>query len=170
MKHQFRRKVYACQMFSKQLRAARESDQHRLPTNSLVSRPDPSEPVVPYEHAAPDLLYIDIKKLGGIPRPGHRVTGNRRDTVEGACSDDVFVVIDDHARVAFTDNPALPAADQRQGRTIHPVGLAGMGLRLHLSKLSAPRRCHENLATPLQLPRHDDPKKSGRSLTTLFPK
>ncbi|XNT99397.1 IS481 family transposase [Bordetella pertussis] len=33
----------------------------------------------------------------------HRVTGNRRDTVEGAGWDFVFVAIDDHARVAFTD-------------------------------------------------------------------
>ncbi|ETH90189.1 transposase, IS481 family [Bordetella pertussis STO1-CHOC-0019] len=32
-----------------------------------------------------------------------RVTGNRRDTVEGAGWDFVFVAIDDHARVAFTD-------------------------------------------------------------------
>ncbi|ETH89896.1 transposase, IS481 family [Bordetella pertussis STO1-CHOC-0019] len=41
-------------------------------------------PVVRYEHQAPgDLLHIDIKKLGRIQRPGHRVTGNRRDTVEG---------------------------------------------------------------------------------------
>ncbi|ETH00392.1 transposase, IS481 family, partial [Bordetella pertussis 2250905] len=31
------------------------------------------------------------------------VTGNRRDTVEGAGWDFVFVAIDDHARVAFTD-------------------------------------------------------------------
>ncbi|ETH90095.1 transposase, IS481 family [Bordetella pertussis STO1-CHOC-0019] len=37
------------------------------------------------------------------PWPGHRVTGNRRDTVEGAGWDFVFVAIDDHARVAFTD-------------------------------------------------------------------
>ncbi|XNU16188.1 IS481 family transposase [Bordetella pertussis] len=50
-----------------------------------------------------DLLHIDIKKLGRIQRPGHRVTGNRRDTVEGAGWDFVFVAIDDHARVAFTD-------------------------------------------------------------------
>ncbi|ETH89249.1 transposase, IS481 family, partial [Bordetella pertussis STO1-CHOC-0019] len=58
-----------------------------------------------YEHQAPgDLLHIDIKKLGRIQRPGrHRVTGNRRDTVEGAGWDFVFVAIDDHARVAFTD-------------------------------------------------------------------
>ncbi|VDL02636.1 transposase [Bordetella pertussis] len=45
---------------------------------------EPAEPVVRYEHQAPgDLLHIDIKKLGRIQRPGHRVTGNRRDTVGG---------------------------------------------------------------------------------------
>ncbi|XNU13764.1 IS481 family transposase [Bordetella pertussis] len=66
----------------------------------------PSRAVVRYEHQAPgDLLHIDIKKLGRIQRPGHRVTGNRRDTVEGAGWDFVFVAIDDHARVAFTDIP-----------------------------------------------------------------
>jgi transposase InsO family protein len=64
----------------------------------------PLEPVVRYEHATPgDLLHIDIKKLGRIVRPSHRVTGNRRDSVEGAGWDFVFVAIDDHARVAFTD-------------------------------------------------------------------
>ncbi|ETH92097.1 transposase, IS481 family, partial [Bordetella pertussis STO1-CHOC-0019] len=37
-----------------------------------------------YEHQdTGDLLHIDIKKLGRIQRPGHRVTGTRRDTVEG---------------------------------------------------------------------------------------
>lgn len=65
---------------------------------------EPTEPVVRYEHEAPgDLLHIDIKKLGRIVRPGHRVTGNRRDTVDGVGWDAVFVAIDDHARVAFTD-------------------------------------------------------------------
>lgn len=64
---------------------------------------EPVEPVVRYEHAAPgDLLHIDIKKLGHIVRPSHRVTGNRRDGVDGAGWDFVFVAIDDHARVAFT--------------------------------------------------------------------
>ncbi len=65
---------------------------------------EPVEPVVRYEHGAPgDLLHIDIKKLGRIVRPSHRVTGNRRDAVDGAGWDFVFVAIDDHARVAFTD-------------------------------------------------------------------
>jgi transposase InsO family protein len=63
----------------------------------------PSEPVQRYEHAAPgDLLHIDTKKLGRIERPSHRVTGNRRDSVEGAGWEMLFVAIDDHARIAFT--------------------------------------------------------------------
>ncbi|MGY6271854.1 IS481 family transposase [Achromobacter denitrificans] len=65
---------------------------------------EPAEPIVRYEHDEPgDLLHIDIKKLGRIVRPSHRVTGNRRDSVDGAGWDFVFVAIDDHARVAFTD-------------------------------------------------------------------
>ena len=63
----------------------------------------PAEPVRRYEHAAPgELLHVDIKKLGRIERTGHRVTGNRRDTVEGAGWEFLFVAVDDHARIAFT--------------------------------------------------------------------
>lgn len=64
----------------------------------------PATPVVRYEHAAAgDLLHIDIKKLGRIERPSHRVTGNRRDTSIGAGWEFLFVAIDDHARIGFTD-------------------------------------------------------------------
>jgi transposase InsO family protein len=63
----------------------------------------PSEPVVRYEHRHPgDLVHIDTKKLGRIVRTGHRVTGNPRDTVDGAGWEFLFVAIDDHARIAFT--------------------------------------------------------------------
>ena len=65
---------------------------------------EPIVPVVRYEHAAAgDLLHIDIKKLGRIQRPSHRVTGNRRDTVDGAGWEFLFVAVDDHARIGFTD-------------------------------------------------------------------
>jgi len=65
---------------------------------------EPVEPVQRYEHAAPgDLLHIDTKKLGRIERPSHRVTGNRRDSVDGAGWEFLFVAIDDHARIGFTD-------------------------------------------------------------------
>jgi transposase InsO family protein len=65
---------------------------------------EPSEPVVRYEHRHPgDLLHIDIKKLGRIERLGHRITGDRRDTVDGAGWEFLFVAIDDHARIGFTE-------------------------------------------------------------------
>jgi transposase InsO family protein len=65
---------------------------------------EPSEPVVRYEHEHPgDLVHIDTKKLGRIERIGHRITGDRRDTVEGAGWEFLFVAIDDHARIGFTD-------------------------------------------------------------------
>ncbi|ETH67391.1 IS481 family transposase [Bordetella pertussis] len=54
---------------------------------------EPAEPVVGYEHQARD---VSSALATGSP-------GNRRDTVEGAGWDFVFVAIDDHARVAFTD-------------------------------------------------------------------
>ena len=70
---------------------------------SKLSDLEPAPPVVRYEHEAPgDLLHIDTKKLGRIVRPSHRVTGNRKDSVEGAGWETLFVAIDDHARLAFT--------------------------------------------------------------------
>lgn len=75
----------------------------------------PREPVRRYEHAAPgDLLHIDIKKLGRIERPSHRVTGNRRDSVDGAGWEHLFVAVDDHARIAFT----AMHPDEKQGSAI----------------------------------------------------
>jgi transposase InsO family protein len=35
-------------------------------------------------------------------RPNHRVTGHRRDSVDGAGRETLFVAVDDHARIAFT--------------------------------------------------------------------
>jgi transposase InsO family protein len=71
---------------------------------SHLSDLDPVEPVMRYEHERPgDLIHIDTKKLGRIERPSHRVTGNRRDTVDGAGWEYLFVAVDDHARIGFTD-------------------------------------------------------------------
>jgi len=65
---------------------------------------EPSAPVVRYEHVHPgDLIHIDTKKLGRIERMSHRVTGDRRDSVDGAGWEYLFVAIDDHARIGFTD-------------------------------------------------------------------
>ena len=63
----------------------------------------PREPIQRYEHEAPgDLLHIDTKKRGRIARPSHRVTGDRRDSVDGIGWEYLFVAVDDHARIAFT--------------------------------------------------------------------
>lgn len=120
------------------------------------------------------------------------MTGNRKDAVDGAGWETLFVAIDDHARIAFTamhpderkgqavrflcksvayyaglgitikrlltdngggvllarvcsclrgfGNPAqvhagLPTPDQWQGRAIHPIGAARVGLWLELPEL-----------------------------------
>jgi transposase InsO family protein len=73
----------------------------RLGLSSLKAL-EPVRPVVRYEHSAPgEMLHIDTKKLGRIVRPSHRVTGDRRDTVEGAGWEFAHVAIDDHSRAGF---------------------------------------------------------------------
>jgi len=73
----------------------------RLGLSSLRTL-DPVRPIVRYEHIAPgEMLHIDTKKLGRIVRPSHRVTGNRRDSVEGAGWEFAHVAIDDHSRAGF---------------------------------------------------------------------
>ena len=63
----------------------------------------PTEPIVRYEHAHPgDLLHIDTKKLGRIERMGHRVTGVRHHDRVSAGYESLFVAVDDHARLGFT--------------------------------------------------------------------
>ena len=79
---------------SRILRRAKLSRMRDLEPKPLVQR---------YEHAhAGDLLHLDIKKLGRIIRPLHRVTGNRRHSVDGAGWEYVHVAIDDHSRIAFS--------------------------------------------------------------------
>ena len=64
----------------------------------------PAEAPQRYEHELPgDLVHIDTKKLGRIERMGHRITGNPRDNTDGAGWEFLFVAVDDHARIGFTD-------------------------------------------------------------------
>ena len=91
---------------------------HRVLERAGLSRLQdlqPSEPVVRYEHEHPgDLIHIDIKKLGRIESLGHRITGDRRDTSRGAGWEFLFVAVDDHSRVGFTD--LYP--DERKGSAV----------------------------------------------------
>ncbi len=83
-----------------------ESTVRRVLTRVGLSRwrdLEPSAPSVRYEHRHPgDLVHLDTKKLGRIVRMGHRVTGDPRDRASGAGWEFLFVAIDDHARIAFT--------------------------------------------------------------------
>jgi len=68
--------------------------------------------IVRYERSESGaLVHLDIKKLGRIVRPGHRISGNRRDTVRGAGWEFTHVAIDDATRWATAD--VLP--DERGG-------------------------------------------------------
>jgi len=64
---------------------------------------EPRPTVQRYEHERPgDLLHLDIKKLGRIAKPGHRVTGNLADRTRRVGWEYVHVAIDDHSRIAFS--------------------------------------------------------------------
>ena len=70
---------------------------------SRLSDLEPCEPVVRYEHEHPgDLIHIDTKKLGRIERMGKRIPGSPRSSISAGW-ECLFVAIDDHARIAFTD-------------------------------------------------------------------
>jgi transposase InsO family protein len=63
----------------------------------------PREGIVRYERERPgELVHVDIKKLGRIVRPGHRVTGDRSKRAQGRAGwQYLFVAIDDATRLAF---------------------------------------------------------------------
>jgi transposase InsO family protein len=71
-----------------------------------LSRLEPPEPPNRYERRHPgELLHIDVKKLGRIIRPGHRVTGSRRDRRDAGKKgwEFVHVCIDDATRLAYVE-------------------------------------------------------------------
>jgi transposase InsO family protein len=60
--------------------------------------------VVRYQRQRPgELIHLDIKKLARIVRVGHRMTGDRRDTVDGAGWEYVHVAIDDASRIVYAE-------------------------------------------------------------------
>ena len=77
-------------------RVLRRAGLHRL--DAL----EPAPPVRRYERERPgELLHLDVKKLARFQRPGHRVTGNRRQSTPGAGWEYLHVGVDDHSRVGF---------------------------------------------------------------------
>ena len=80
-----------------------------------LSRLEPPEPANRYERKRPgELLHIDVKKLGRIGRPGHRVNGDRRTRTRGIGWEYVHVCVDDATRIAYVevleDEKAVTAA------------------------------------------------------------
>jgi transposase InsO family protein len=80
-----------------------------------LSRLEPPEPANRYERKRPgELLHIDVKKLGRIGRPGHRVNGDRRTRSRGIGWEYVHVCVDDATRLAYIevldDEKAVTAA------------------------------------------------------------
>ena len=77
-----------------------------------LSALEPKAPVIRYERAAPgELIHLDIKKLGRIARPGHRVTGQRKGCRnDGSGWDFLHVCVDDASRLAYTE--ILPSENQ----------------------------------------------------------
>jgi transposase InsO family protein len=80
-----------------------------------LSRLEPPEPANRYERGRPgELLHIDVKKLGRIGRPGHRVNGDRRTRARGIGWEYVHIAVDDATRLAYVevlaDEKAVTAA------------------------------------------------------------
>ena len=70
---------------------------------SRLSDLGPRELVQRYEREHPgELLHIDIKKLGRFDKVGHRITGGRAHRGREMGWEFVFVAVDDHSRIAFT--------------------------------------------------------------------
>ena len=65
-------------------------------------RLEPVEAANRYERDRPgELVHVDVKKLGRIGRPGHRVNGDRRTRARGVGWEYVHVAIDDATRIPY---------------------------------------------------------------------
>jgi transposase InsO family protein len=74
-----------------------------------LRRLEPAEPERRYERKrAGELVHVDVKKLGRIARPGHRVTGSRATKgyhrrIHDQGWDYVHVLVDDATRIAYAE-------------------------------------------------------------------
>jgi transposase InsO family protein len=111
-----------CELRQLRLTAAEISERLSMPLSTVSavlsreglgkrSRLEPPEPVNRYERRHPgELIHIDIKKLGRIIRPGHRVLGHQARAQPGYHRqagkigwEFVHVCIDDHSRLAYAE-------------------------------------------------------------------
>jgi transposase len=102
---ELRRKLYLQATIASYMGVSRATVSRVLKRAGLSRLSDlrPAEPVQRYERQTPgELLHIDIKKLGRFQQVGHRITGDRQRRSRHAGWDFVFVAVDDHSRIAFT--------------------------------------------------------------------
>jgi transposase InsO family protein len=98
----------------------------------LLERPA-REAVVRYERSSPgELVHVDVKKLGRILRPGHRVTGDRTGRAKGKAGwQYLYVAIDDHSRLGvarvYLDETA-ESAIAFLGELVHCYGQHGIAV------------------------------------------
>lgn len=105
-----RQRRWTMERIARELGVSRATVQRTLARAGLsrLSALDPVELPRRYERQNPgELLHIDIKKLGRIGRPGHRVHGDRTTRVHGIGWEYAYVAVDDHSRIAFSQ--VLPA-------------------------------------------------------------
>ena len=156
------------------------------------SRLEPPEPPNRYERRRPgELIHVDVKKLGRILRPGHRVTGDRRSQRKTTYTPDgrrignagwelVHVCVDDHSRLAYAevlaDEKAITAAGFLR-RAIAFFASHGIKVERVMTDNGAPYRsqlhahvCHElglrHLRTQPYRPRTNG--KAERFIQTLL--
>jgi transposase len=87
----------------------------------LSRRPVPvKEPANSYEWACPgDLLHMDTSRYARFLRPGHRVTGDRSQSLRGRSKktligyDFAHAIVDDHSRLAYVE-----LHDNEKGETV----------------------------------------------------
>jgi transposase InsO family protein len=120
------------------------------------SRLEPPEPPNRYERRTPgELIHIDVKKLGRIVKPGHRVTGKRTATKntytpDGRRTGDagwefVHVCIDDHSRLAYAEVLTDQKATTATGFLQRAIGFfAGYGITVErvMTDNGSPYRSH----------------------------
>jgi len=124
------------------------------------SRLTPAEPPNRYERRAPgDLIHIDIKKLGRILAPGHRVLGDRRfqrrPGGKGIAGwEFVHVAIDDYSRLAYAevlDDERASTAVAFLGRAIAFFARHGISVRRVMTDNGSAYRAHQHRRACQQL-------------------
>src|SRR3954452_20532825 len=127
------------------------------------SRLDPPEPPNRYERRRPgELVHVDLKKLGRILRPGHRVTGARRQQskrVNGRLTgvagwEFVHVAIDDHSRLAYAEvleDETAKTAIAFLRRALAWFGERGVGIERVMTDNGSPYVSHAHAAACRQL-------------------